>query len=482
MSISVRPPAVAGSFYPDEPQALRAALAAHLGRAAAPAAGAPCPKLLVVPHAGYVYSGNVAAQAYARLAPHAAQIQRVLLLGPVHRVAVRGLAAPTVDAFDTPLGRVRIDRAALARLADLPQVVAADRPHALEHSLEVQLPFLQQVLGSGFLLVPLAVGDASPAEVDAVLERLWGGPETLIVISTDLSHYLTHADAQARDRRTLQRIEHFATDLRGDEACGALPLNGALRAAQRHGLVPRRLAALNSADAVGQGHDRVVGYGALVFEPTAADPSRASGPSRASDTADTDHGGADADPGPAVLATARAAIASALGLPAPAVPDHPALHRQGASFVTLHDAQGRLRGCIGRLEATRTLGDDVRANARAAAFEDPRFSPLTAAEWPGLQLEVSVLGPLEPLPAAASAKAAAASLTPGVDGVVLQWRGQRGTFLPQVWSQLPQPAQFLERLLQKAGLPLDFWSPEIQLWRYRVTAFEEPRDGRPHPP
>lgn len=470
MTTTVRPAAVAGSFYPGDPQALRAALAAHLAQAPAVDAAAPCPKLLVVPHAGYQYSGDVAARAYALLAPHRARIRRVLLLGPVHRVAVRGLAAPSVDRFETPLGQIQIDREALALLDDLPQVVTVDRPHEQEHSLEVQLPFLQAVLGQGFRLLPLAVGQASPAEVDAVLERLWGGDETLIVVSTDLSHFLPWLDARERDQHTLQRIQQFATDLQGDEACGAMPLNGALRAARRHGLVPRLLAACNSADAVGRGHERVVGYGALAF---GAPPAAAGDSVEAEDD--------DARLGTALLATARAAIASALGLPAEAPPPHPALRQAGASFVTLHDARGQLRGCIGRLEAVRPLGEDVSANARAAAFEDPRFSPVTAAEWPELQLEVSVLSAMEPLPGAATAEAAAALLTPGIDGVVLQWQRQRGTFLPQVWAQLPGPRQFLQRLLAKAGLPLDFWSPDIQLWRYRVTAFEEPRHARPQP-
>jgi hypothetical protein len=160
---------------------------------------------------------------------------------------VHGLAAPLAEAFETPLGRVPVDGAALAQISELPQVVVSDRPHALEHSLEVQLPFLQTVLGSDFSLLPLAVGDATPQEVDEVLERLWGGDETLIVISSDLSHFLPYAKARERDQRTAQRILAFASDLSGDEACGAMPLNGALLAARRHGLVPRLLDRLRSA-------------------------------------------------------------------------------------------------------------------------------------------------------------------------------------------------------------------------------------------
>ncbi|MDO9283267.1 MAG: AmmeMemoRadiSam system protein B [Aquabacterium sp.] len=477
-----RPAAVAGSFYPGDPHALRAALAGHLARVTAPAASAAsrAPKMLVVPHAGYVYSGDVAASAYALLAPLRDRIRRVVLLGPTHRVAVRGLAAPAAQAFDTPLGRVPIDQAALARIADLPQVVKSDRPHALEHSLEVQLPFLQAVLGSGFSLVPLAVGEASSQQVDEVLERLWGGDETLVLISSDLSHYLPYAEARARDRATVQRILGFASDLRGDEACGAMPLNGALRTARRHGLQPRLLDLRNSGDTAGD-RQRVVGYGAIAFEPAAApnDSDTDTGTEAKAEPA-ADPGNSGAALGQALLTGARAAIAEALGLRAPARVDHPRLRQPGASFVTLHDAHGDLRGCIGQLEAWRALGEDVHHNALAAAFGDRRFSPVTAAEVSHLHLEVSVLAPMQAMPASASPEEAAGRLQPGVDGVLLEWRGRRGTFLPQVWAQLPAPADFLRALRQKAGLPPDFWAADLQLWRYQVTPYEEPRDARPH--
>jgi len=466
----IRPAAVAGSFYPGDRAGLQAALASHLG-SVRHRDGAGAPKLLVVPHAGYAYSGDVAASAYALLAPRRGLIRRVVLLGPTHRVALHGLAAPLADAFDTPLGRVPIDRAAIAALADLPQLSVSDHPHALEHALEVQLPFLQTVLGDGFSLVPLAVGEASPQAVDQVLERLWGGDETLIVISSDLSHYLPCAQARQRDQATVQRILGGADDLRGDEACGAMPLNGALRTARRHGLQARLLDLRNSADTAGRGHDRVVGYGAIAFE---------TAPATARPGDDQDATAADPALGHALLATARAEIASALGLAAPSVPAHPRLLQPGASFVTLYDASGALRGCVGQLEADGPLDEGVRHNARAAAFGDRRFPPLTAAEWPGLRLEVSLLGPLQALPGATSQAAAAAGLQPGIDGVVLDWQGRRGTFLPQVWAQLPERLAFLQALLKKTGLPLDFWAPDIQLWRYRVTAFEEPRHARPH--
>jgi hypothetical protein len=464
----LRPAAQAGRFYPADPEALRDALAGHLASASPPADEADQPpKMLVVPHAGYVYSGDVAGLAYAPLARWRERVSRVVLLGPVHHVPVSGLAAPTVTAFETPLGRVPLDRVALASLADLRQVAWADLPHGPEHSLEVQLPFLQSVLGEGFTLVPLAVGQASPSEVAEVLERLWGGDETLIVISSDLSHFLPYDQAQARDRATVQRILRFATDLEATEACGAAPLNGALLAARRHGLVPRLLGMRNSADIPGGDRRRVVGYGAIAFD---AAPVR---PGVAAD---------ELALGQALVTAARGAIAAALGLVHDAASepdDHPALSRLGATFVTLHGSEGQLRGCVGRLQATRALAEDVRANALAAAFADTRFEPLRADEWPGLRVEVSLLDPPEPLDVRHEAEVLAA-LRPGIDGVIFEWRSARATLLPQVWAQCPEPAQFLTALKRKAGLPADFWALDVRLSRYQVRCFSD-RDGETIP-
>ena len=265
MEARIRPAAVAGRFYPGRPEDLVREVDSYL-RAAPPQATAALhpPKLLLVPHAGYMYSGPIAAGAYARLAPWRGRIERVVLLGPTHRVPVRGLALPSALAFDTPLGRVAIDREAVASLAALPQVIVNDATHADEHALEVQLPFLQRVLGS-FRLVPLAVGMAEPEAVAQVLERLWGGDETLIVISSDLSHYLSYAEARERDSATIGRVLRLDPVLDHDQACGATPLSGALIAARRHGLKPQLVDLRNSGDTAGD-RRRVVGYAAVVFE------------------------------------------------------------------------------------------------------------------------------------------------------------------------------------------------------------------------
>ncbi|MFM1987257.1 MAG: hypothetical protein RJA99_214 [Pseudomonadota bacterium] len=455
-TLAHRPAAVAGTFYPAEPAALRAGVDRLLAEAAAagPAPERP-PKLLVVPHAGHVFSGACAARGWALLAPWRDRISRVVLLGPTHRVAVRGLAVPTADAFDTPLGPVSVDRAAIDALAGLPRVVADDRVHEREHAIEVQLPFLQAVLDR-FAIVPIAVGDVDPADVQAAIERLWGGDETVIVVSTDLSHYLPDDRARAIDATTVERILRLDDTIGHHAACGATPLDGALRAARAHGLRPRRLDVRTSADA-GAGTARVVGYASVGFWPAA-----------------------DGDPallGHALIARARNAIAAALGLPGRLPqPWHPMLGRPGATFVTLNRG-GRLRGCIGRFEpGAHPLEDDVRRNACRAAFEDPRFPPLAATEWSGLEVEVSLLGSIEPLGELDEASALAV-LRPGVDGVILDAAGRRSTFLPQVWSQIPEPRAFLAALREKAGLPREPWVTGTRLSRYPVAKFTEARAG-----
>lgn len=260
---STRQPAVAGAFYPAEAKALSQAVKALLNDVAMDKATHSMPKAIIAPHAGYVYSGPVAASAYACLQSARERIRRVVLLGPVHRVPVRGLALPAADSFATPLGSVALDRDAIASISHLPQVTVSAAAHALEHSLEVQLPFLQTVLHE-FTLVPLAVGDASPQEVAEVLEMLWGGAETLIVVSSDLSHYLPYPLAQQIDTQTAQAILQLRSNLNHEQACGGTPVNGLLLAMRRHGLQAQLLDLRNSGDTAGD-KSRVVGYAAFAF-------------------------------------------------------------------------------------------------------------------------------------------------------------------------------------------------------------------------
>ncbi|HET9645311.1 MAG TPA: AmmeMemoRadiSam system protein B [Burkholderiaceae bacterium] len=265
MMSSARPAAVAGLFYPAERATLGAQVRQLLADVPDDAPSRRVPKLLVAPHAGYRYSGPVAAHAYSTLR-QANGIRRVVLLGPAHTVYLSGIAAPRAPAFETPLGRVTIDHDAFAQLEDLAQpVVRDDVTHASEHALEVQLPFLQFVLGDGFSLVPMAVGRVPREAVARVLERLWGGDETLVVVSTDLSHYLPYQQARSVDRVTVDRILALDPDIEPQRACGAFALAGALEVARNRGLKPRLLDMRNSGDTAGDKR-RVVGYASLAME------------------------------------------------------------------------------------------------------------------------------------------------------------------------------------------------------------------------
>ena len=262
---AIRRTAVAGRFYPGEASALAAEVAAYLAEARPSRASVP--KAIIAPHAGYMYSGAIAGSIYARLAPLAGRVERVVLAGPAHRVYVRGAAVPSVGAFDSPLGAVELDAAAIAVLRGLAFVEVSDAAHALEHSLEVHLPFLQAVLGA-FRLVPVVMGDATRDEAAILFDALWGGEETLIVVSSDLSHYLSYEAARARDRATAEAIVGLDARLDPEEACGAAPINGLLEAARARGLAAELVDLRTSGDTAGD-KDRVVGYGAFAFSPLA---------------------------------------------------------------------------------------------------------------------------------------------------------------------------------------------------------------------
>lgn len=453
LSTGPRPPAVAGSFYPADREELAATVDALLRRAASEG---DAPKAVIVPHAGFIYSGPIAASAYVRVAKARDVIRRVVLLGPAHRVPLAGLAASSASAFVTPLGEVPLDRAAIARLVALPQVSVLDAAHAGEHSLEVQLPFLQRVLGD-FSLVPLVVGQATPAEVAEVLEALWGGPETLVVISSDLSHYYDYRTARRLDAATSRAIEALAPEDIGDEgACGRTPIRGLLRLAAKIGLEATTIDLRNSGDTAGD-KAQVVGYGAYVF---------AAGEAAALEHSDRE----------ALLRAASVAVRHGLEKGRPprlstgAYPE--AVRAKRASFVTLKRGD-RLRGCIGSVTPLLPLVKDVAQNAYGAAFDDSRFKPLAADEFEGLTIAISILSAFEPLAAGCEAELLAA-LRPGRDGLVIEAGGKRGVFLPQVWETLPERAKFLSHLKLKAGLDKGAWPPSITAFRFQTHSFSGP--------
>ncbi len=452
----LRQTAVAGQFYPDEPGALGRMVDECLAR---PRARHPAPKAVIAPHAGFVYSGAIAGTAYAPLAAARETITRVVLIGPSHRVPFRGLAVSSASAFDGPLGPVMVDRQAVERIAHLPGVQVRDDAHRHEHSLEVQLPFLQRVLGQ-FRIVPVVVGDAGTEEVDAVLEALWGGPETLIVISSDLSHYHGYEEANALDKSASDAIELLRPDLLEDEqACGSRPIRGLLTRARRLDLRATTLDRRNSGDTRGP-KDRVVGYGAYAFEYSEAARLEPAHRATLLDAAarSVRHGVAAGEPPRVELG---------------AFP--PQLEAMRASFVTL-EIDGRLRGCIGSTTPHRSLVEDVVVNAYKSAFADPRFPNLTADELERLSFSISILSTPRAIAFTSEAELLA-ELRPDRDGLVLAAGEKRGLFLPQVWASLPEPRTFLAHLKAKAGLAEDYWSSEVRAHRFSTETFKTATAG-----
>ncbi|MBL8661062.1 MAG: AmmeMemoRadiSam system protein B [Rhodospirillales bacterium] len=459
----IRPAAVAGTFYPGNAHDLEACVRSLLSRAD-PTEIAGRPKAIIAPHAGYIYSGPVAASAYACLRAYADAVHRVVLIGPCHRVPLRGIGATAAAAFTTPLRPVPVDTTAVAQILSLPQVSVLEATHAEEHSLEVHLPFLQEILGD-FTIVPLVAGQAKAAEVAEVLERLWGGPETLIVVSSDLSHYLDYASARAVDAVTTRAIEMLsAEDIGADQACGRIPVSGLLLAARRRKLTVATLDVRNSGDTAGD-RRRVVGYGAWLFteQPLAEAADEDEEPSLHAIIArhgDTMH------------ALARASIAHGLyhgrSLQADLSAYASALAATGASFVTLR-RRGQLRGCIGTAKAFRPLAADIAENAFAAAFADHRFPPLDRSESVNLDVTVSLLSQ----PAAIDfidEQDLLARLRPGIDGLIIEADGRRALFLPQVWKTISEPREFLVQLKRKAGLADHSWPEGMRAWRFLAAS------------
>ncbi len=417
---------------------------------------APCPKALVAPHAGFIYSGSIAAQVYARVKNGAQQISRVVLLGPSHRVGFEGIATTTADFYTTPLGQIPLDKSAIGELEQLPDVVSLDQAHAQEHSLEVHLPFLQRCLPA-FTLVPLVVGQSPPARVAQVIDKLWGGSETLIVVSSDLSHHLHYEDANRKDSQTTRLIEERSSSITGDQACGCKPLNGLLQVLRQRQLGIETVQVKNSGDTAGT-RDQVVGYGAWVVEETNVQTQTIPTAQRQQ-----------------LLHLARTVILHELeggGEYNIALKNyHPSLHEERGCFVTIN-RNGRLRGCIGSLTASRALVVDVAHNANAAAFKDSRFQPLQMQEYPEIELHISVLSPSSVL-AVASREELLEKLRPGIDGLILQQGEHRSTYLPSVWAQIAEPENFVSELRKKTGLSAAGWSNDMQVWTYTTEAFSQ---------
>ena len=453
---TLQPAGVAGMFYPDDAGALAAEVDASLARATPPDLH---PKAVIAPHAGHVYSGDVAASAYALLARRRGEIKRVIMTGPTHRMGIRGIAVSPADAWATPLGNVRVATEARDLLARRSDVSVTAAPFEGEHGLEVHLPFIQRALGDVEVL-PMLIGDPAPGQVSQVLESLWGGPETAIIISSDLSHFHDYAMATAKDGETTIGIERLNPIIcQGDRACGYTGIQGLIDQAQKRDLRVTALDVRNSGDTRPEmGRDRVVGYGSYAFEYAAS--ARISDEERR-----------------VLIQIAKGVVRQAAmdGGAAPNVSINGPLARtltaQRATFVTL-EIGGQLRGCRGSLLPQRTLIADVVENAYQSAFGDPRFPPLTAAELDGLDFHVSILSTPRRI-GFESEVDLLRQLRPDVDGLIIREGGAQALFLPSVWAQVPDPAEFLRHLKAKAGLAPNHWSASFEAFSFVTESFGE---------
>ncbi len=467
---AVREPVCAGAFYPESASDLEQMIE-HYTRQAIPAsAQTPSGKslrALILPHAGYRYSGFTAAHASTVLRKN--QFARVILMGPDHRVGFTNAAVSDVSAYKTPLGQIRLDQDAetLRERSTLFRAVpASDRQ---EHSLEVVLPFLQHYIGE-FKVIPIVLG--SRVDLDGICDAV--APlmdrDTLLVVSSDLSHYLPYERARQHDKKTIQMIldleEGKRLSGRKNAACGLMPILVALKLANQNRWEPVFLNYTNSGDTAGS-KDRVVGYSAIAFFGDEVMKKK-----KMTSKAYTKK------QGEILIRLARQSIAGRIGIQMRNVDTLKEdlkdirFQEERGTFVTL-TKDGQLRGCIGTLTPTENVLEGIMRNAINVAFHDHRFPALSAEEFDEIYIEVSILTAPQPLEYK-DGPDLLTKLRPNIDGVIIKRGGARATFLPQVWSQLPEVEEFLNHLCMKAGLPGDAWLiTELDVLTYQVQYFEE---------
>lgn len=449
---NIKPPGVAGQFYPENAGALQNTIHQLLKNKPALA---ELPKAMIVPHAALQYSGETAAKAYAGLDAYAKHVQRVVMLGPTHRVAVPGMAIPTCDYFATPLGNIELDKPALMSMRQFKKMWLTDKPFEQEHCLEVQLPFLQTLLGD-FKLIPILCSAVTPEEVGAILAYLWGGSETLIIISSDLSHYLTYDQCCALDLTTNHAILTMHENEIGDQqACGRYAVRGLLSIAKKFGLSVQGIDLCNSGD-VTQDKSRVVGYGSYHFyQPIETRIMY------------------NIHQKQILMDIARQSVLHHFknGTPIPIDAASMPFNKEQkvACFVSFY-LDGKLRGCCGTIQAHLPVFSDVANNACLAAFKDRRFPPLTEDEFKKVHLSIYILGAFQEMTFSDESDLAK-KLRPGIDGIVLALPEEKknGTFLPIVWHQIPDRKNFIRQLKVKMELPLDFWSDKFVCYRFQMT-------------
>jgi len=452
MSETLQAAGVAGMFYPADAGALARGVDASLAKAAPPPLA---PKAVIAPHAGHVYSGDIAGAAYKLLQQRKGEIKRVVLLGPNHRVPLRGVALSPADAWATPFGPLPVNTQTRDGLGGQPGVVVSPQPFVNEHSLEVHLPFIHRALGE-VEIVPILVGEAPTEFVSSLLEALWGGPETAIIISSDLSHFHDYDTCRTKDEETSCGIERLQPAICvGDRACGFYSVRGLIDQAQRRDLRVTALDVRNSGDTYGK-RDRVVGYGSFAFEYAYR--------------AQLDIGARRS-----LIELAREVVRNAAinGGKIPHLNVNGTLPRpllaQRATFVTL-TIGGQLRGCRGSLIPHRPLFLDVAENAMRSAFGDPRFPPLKLEEWERLDFDISILSTPRRIACPSQAELVR-SLRPDIDGLIIRAGERQALLLPSVWKHIPDPAEFVRQLKLKSGFQEGEWPQSMEAYRFVTESF-----------
>ncbi|MFO7665851.1 MAG: AmmeMemoRadiSam system protein B [Desulfobacterales bacterium] len=464
----IRKPAYAGSFYPEDKYEIVKTIEILTSRAKNTHFTAPSGKslkALILPHAGYIYSGLTASHASLVLSEN--RFSKVILMGPDHRVGFAGCAISDSEIYETPLGQVRLhkDVAKLRLQKELFHFIPVSEKN--EHSLEVVLPFLQTYLKK-FELIPIIAGSCDYNKIAEAIDPLID-EKTLLVASSDLSHFLQYDEAVRRDKETINAILNLKKEKlikRRNSACGSTPILIVMSLAGKYGWEPFLIHYSNSGDTVGD-RSRVVGYAAIAFY---GEPSMEN--EKISNRLNEKQG-------QILLKLARKTISEKLGIKLKQEQVSPAsdfedksLQRKSGTFVTLK-IRNQLRGCIGNLDASEPIIEGVKRNAINAAFNDFRFSPLTAKEFENVEIEISILSEPRPL-AYKDNEDLINKLRPGIDGVIIRKGRASATFLPQVWEQLTRPEEFFSHLCSKAGIPSDSWkNSKLEVLTYDVQYFEE---------
>lgn len=459
-------PAVSGVFYSANPEVLSQELGKYLE--VGYDLNERKPKMLIVPHAGYKYSAQVAAKAYAELIKYGQHFETVVVVGPSHYEYVKGAVLPTHDYFKTPLGNIALDKQKIEILGQQPGFTKDNKPFVKEHSIEVQLPFLQKTL-KNFKIVPILYGQIEPRQLADALSMFLGDEKILLIFSADLSHYYKAKEAEVLDAHTARMIDLGNANLSKEMSCGAEGINAALILAQKMQMHARLLDITHSGNVSGD-LSKVVGYGAWSFGETETPEKQKTKLEQEVENLKTFVNIYGQD----LLTIAEKSLRAAVNGERFRVSrkDYPdVLFDKGASFVTL-TKNSKLRGCIGSLMPRQAIADDVAQNARKAALEDPRFKPVKPDEIADLTISISFLSGYEKIEFN-SEQELLDQIVQGTDGIVLRDGNRQGLFLPSVWSEVEDKKEFLEELKLKAGMSPGYWSDNIKAYRFRTVEIKK---------